>query len=452
MVSVTSRKPLNIWMNGERVGTWSPRRGTATEFQYAESWIESPRARALSLSLPILPHNASHRGPHVDAWFDNLLPDSRHIRERIRTRFKTRTLDAFDLLTAIGRDCVGAVQVLTQDADEPDVRRITSHELHAADVATQLRAATSTPTFGARDDQDLRISIAGAQEKTALLYLDGTWHLPTASTPTTHILKLPLGLIGNLQADMQDSVENEWLCMQLLAELGLDVAETEIARFQDTRGEVKALVVKRFDREYVAASTEHPAWIVRLPQEDMCQATGTPPEHKYENDGGPGIPQMLHLLQAGLEPARDAVRFAKTQLAFWLLAAPDGHAKNFSVFLRRDGYHMTPLYDVLSAWPIIGNSQNEWAYQDARLAMAVRGSTPYRNLGKIAMRHWKKLARETSVPGAFEQMLALVERADAALSRLEQRLPRDFPEYVWERVANGVRKHRTQFLAAHDHD
>lgn len=450
-MSAKPRRPLNIWMNGELVGTWSPKRGAATEFQYANSWIESPRSRALSLSLPILPNNASHRGQHVDAWFDNLLPDSRQIRERIRTRFKTRTLDSFDLLMAIGRDCVGAVQVLTQDVEAPDVRKITSHELDSADVAKQLRAATSTPRFGAHDDQDFRISIAGAQEKTALLYLNGKWHVPNATTPTTHILKLPLGLIGNLQANMKDSVENEWLSMQFLAELGLEVAETEIARFQDTVGEVKALVVKRFDREYVAESTEHPAWIVRLPQEDMCQATGTPPEHKYEAEGGPGIPQILNLLQAGLEPARDAVIFAKTQLAFWLLAAPDGHAKNFSIFLRRDGYSMTPLYDVLSAWPIIGKSQNEWAYQDAKLAMAVRGSTPYRALGKIAIRHWQKLARETSVPSAFEQMVEIVESADEALSRLEQRLPPDFPGYVWERVANGVRKHRRQFLAAHNH-
>ena len=447
-MSARSRVPLNIWMNGELVGAWSPRRGSATEFQYAKSWIDSPRSRALSLSLPILPNNAAHRGHHVDAWFDNLLPDSRQIRERIRTRFKTQTLGAFDLLAAIGRDCVGAVQVLKQDAEEADVRRISSHELSAADVAKQLRAATSTRTLGNDDDQEFRISIAGAQEKTALLRLDGKWHVPNAATPTTHILKLPLGRTGNLQANMQDSVENEWLCMQFLGELGFEVAATEIARFQDDAGEVKALVVKRFDREHVVGSAEHPAWIVRLPQEDMCQATGTPPENKYEADGGPGIPQILNLLQAGLEPTRDTVTFAKTQLAFWLLAAPDGHAKNFSIFLKRDGYSMTPLYDVLSAWPIIGKGHDEWAYQDAKLAMAIRGSKPYRVLGRIALRHWEKLARETSVPHAFEEMVQLVESSDSALSRLEPRLPADFPGYVWERVASGVRTHRARFLAA----
>jgi len=435
-------------MNGELVGRWAPRRGGGTELQYAESWLESPRARALSLSLPILPGNAAHRGPRVDAWFDNLLPDSQVIRERIRTRFQTRSLEAFELLAAIGQDCVGAVQILPEDSDATDVRKISGQALSQADVGKRLRAATTAGRLGVDDTQDFRISLAGAQEKTALLRLANQWYAPTGATPTTHILKLPLGRVGNLQANMQDSVENEWLCMQFLAELGLPVAETAIARFEDDLGEVKALVVTRFDREYVAATEDIPAWIVRLPQEDLCQATGTPPDNKYEADGGPGIPTILNVLQAGLAPAHDAVTFAKAQLAFWLLAAPDGHAKNFSVFLRRDGYVMTPLYDVLSAWPIIGNRANEWSYHDATLAMAVRGSRPYRKLGQIARRHWERLARETAAPGAFDEMVRMVEGSDAALSRLELRLPAGFPVDVWERWVRGIREHRARFLDA----
>lgn len=433
-------------MNGELVGTWSPQRASASTFAYASSWLESPRARALSLSLPFLPANAPHRGAQVDAWFENLLPDSRQIRERIRTRFKTRSLEAFDLLAAVGRDCVGAVQVLPADADVGNVRRIDAQALDAAGVARQLRATTSSRLFGVDDDSDFRISLAGAQEKTALLRRDGEWFLPRGATPTTHILKLPLGLIGSLQADMRDSVENEWLCAQILAELSFDVAETEVGRFEDDAGVVKALVVRRFDREAVEETLQDPAWIVRLPQEDMCQATGTSPDNKYESDGGPGIAQVLTVLQAGQAPRRDALTFAKSQLAFWLLAAPDGHAKNFSIFLKRDGYSLTPLYDVLSAWPVIGSGPNAWAYQDVKLAMAIRGSRPYRALGRIAVRQWQRLAQQTSVPGAFDEMRRMVEESESALARVEQRLPADFPGYVWESIASGVRRHRERFL------
>jgi serine/threonine-protein kinase HipA len=383
----------------------------------------------------------------VDAWFENLLPDSRQIRDRIRTRFKTASLNAVDLLAAVGRDCVGAVQILPADEAPTDVRTITAHALNSADVAKQLRAATSDRLFGNDRDSDFRISIAGAQEKTALLRIDGQWRVPHGATPTTHILKLPLGLVGNVQANMEDSVENEWLSLQLLAAMGFEVADTEIARFEDDASEVKALVVRRFDREFVAKSSQNDAWIVRLPQEDLCQATGTPPDSKYESEGGPGIPKILTLLQAGLEPTRDAVTFAKAQLAFWLLAAPDGHAKNFSIFLKRGGYSMTPLYDVLSAWPIIGTGPTEWAYQKAELAMAIRGSRPHRLMGRIAVRHWRKLAAETMVPGAFDEMVQMVEDAEMALLRVEQRLPLDFRSYVWERISSGVRKHRVRFLA-----
>lgn len=448
-MSARTRASLNVWMNGELVGTWALRRGTASEFRYATDWLNSPRSRALSLSLPMLPDNAAHRGAHVDAWFENLLPDSEEIRKRIGTRFHTASLQAFDLLAAIGRDCVGAVQLLPADVASSDVRRIEARPLTSAEVARQLRIATTESRLGveSEDDEEFRISIAGAQEKTALLRLGDQWHVPHAATPTTHILKLPLGLIGNVQVNMRDSVENEWLCMQFLAELGLDVAEAEMARFEDEVGEVRALVVKRFDREFVPSVLAKDAWIVRLPQEDMCQATATPANKKYERDGGPGVPQILPLLQAGLEPTRDSLTFAKAQLAFWLLAAPDGHAKNFSIFNKRNGYSLTPLYDVLSAWPVIGTGPNEWAYQKMKLAMAIRGSRPYRELKKISLRHWRKLAIDTTVPGAFDEMVRMVEESESALMRVEAKLPGSFPPHVWDRIAAGVRRHRERFLA-----
>lgn len=435
-------------MNGELVGVWHPSRAGQPIFQYDSDWPQSPRARSLSLSLPILPGNEPHRGDYVAAWFDNLLPESREIRERIGRRFRTPSLQPFDLLAAIGRDCVGAVQILPTGADPGDVRRMDADPLSDADVAKLLRDTTAPQLFGTEDTAEFRISLAGAQEKTALLRLDGRWHRPRLATPTTHILKLPLGVIGNLRANMQDSVENEWLCLNFLRAAGLPVPDTEIVRFRDSIGEVKALAVDRFDREFVeGGATSTKKWIVRLPQEDMCQAIGIPPQLKYESDGGPGTREILGLLLAGNEPQDDSLTFAKAQLASWLLAAPDGHAKNFSIFLMRDGYSMTPLYDVLSAWPVIGNGPNEWAYQDAKLAMAIRGSRPHRHLQRVSVRHWKKLAAETGVTDAFAQMVAMVENAPTALDAVHRLLPADFPEYVWNRVSDGVLRHREHFLS-----
>jgi serine/threonine-protein kinase HipA len=386
----------------------------------------------------------------VVSWFDNLLPDSAAIRERIRTRFKTGSVSTFDLLAAIGRDCVGAVQIVPAGMEPGDVRRIDSEPMDVTEVARTLRGVTASGVLGLDDrSENFRISIAGAQEKTALLQLDGRWHRPLGATPTTHLLKLPLGLVGNMRVDLQESVENEWLCMRLLRELGLPAAHTEIAIFRDEVGEEKALAVERFDRVSVAASAgDAPTWIARLPQEDFCQATGTPGTRKYEAEGGPGIAQCLTLLANGERPQDDALAFAKTQLAFWLLAATDGHAKNFSIFLHRDGYVMTPLYDVLSAWPVIGKGPNKLPIQKVKLAMALRGKNVHYELRKITVRHWRILAEQTGVPDAFARMTEMVDRADPALDSVGAALPAGFPEVVWDRIAAGVRAQRDIFLKA----
>ncbi len=433
-------------MNGELVGVWHLNRGGSHVFQYDERWVKSPLARPLSLSLPIVPGNAPYRGRIVDDWFDNLLPDSKAIRNRVRQRFATNSTQAFDLLAAIGRDCVGAVQLVPAGVDPGPVQTIEAQPLNESRVAQILRGVTASKTLGIDPEGDqFRISIAGAQEKTALLRLGARWHVPGGATPTTHILKLPLGLIANIRADMHDSIENEWLCTHFLQELGLPVAGTEIEVFQDDIGREKALVVERFDRQFERSPAGR-RWIARLPQEDLCQARGIPAQRKYESDGGPGIKSALELLAGGEAPEYDSLAFAKAQLAFWLLAAPDGHAKNFSLFLRRNGYRLTPLYDVISAWPIIGRGPNLLPYEKVKLAMALRGSRAYYLISRIPIRQWRRLAVQTGVEGAFDEMVQLADAAAGAIARLESALPSGFPEHIWHSITGGIARHRQLFL------
>ena len=225
---------LTVWMNGERVGDWTTLRTGTPVFRYDASWAQSPSARALSLSIPITA-DREVRGEAVDNYFDNLLPDSAEIRRRIRTRFQTRSTDPFDLLSAIGRDCVGAVQLLPPDQTPEGWNRVAAEPLTATGVEATLRDVTLAAPLGAQQQNEFGISLAGAQEKTALLRMSGRWFQPTGATPTNHILKLPLGLVGNFQGDFSDSVENEWLCGQLLRELGLPVAQSEVASFGEQR-------------------------------------------------------------------------------------------------------------------------------------------------------------------------------------------------------------------------
>jgi serine/threonine-protein kinase HipA len=424
-------------MNGELVGTWTVDRNSHT-FQYYPSWFESPRCRSLSLSLPI---SSSYeiKGDVVKNYFDNLLPDNEKIRSRLGKRFNAKS-DTFGLLEAIGRDCVGAVQLLPLDTAPEDWNRIECDPLSKDQIAEILQAVPSDSTPGQANDL-FRISIAGAQEKTALTRWHGEWCRPNGATPTTHIFKLPLGTIATagVRVDASDSVHNEWLCAQIVAALGLPAANTAIATFN---AEV-VLVVERFDRAWM----DNESWIARLPQEDFCQALGIPAEKKYEQHGGPGIAQCLQLLQ-GSRDKTDIALFLLTQLTFFLLAAIDGHAKNYSLFLQRgDEYEMTPLYDILSAWPYIGSGRNQLNWHKAGLAMALRSKNAHYHFKDIHPRHWHDLAMKNGGPDMWKAMLELAANVEGALASIEEQLPRDFPAHTWDSISTGMQAAAMRFLS-----
>jgi serine/threonine-protein kinase HipA len=253
-----------------------------------------------------------------------------------------------------------------------------------------------------------------------------------------------MGVVGGMQGiDMSESIENEWLCLRLLARLGLPSATAEIAAF----GEQRVLCVERFDRAWMDEGT----WVARLPQEDFCQATGTPPERKYESDGGPGTRDCMALLAGSAEPDVDRARFLLSQFAFWMLGATDGHAKNFSLFLHAGGsYRLTPLYDVLSIYPILGRGKGRLARQKAHFAMAVHGKSTHSQLDYVKPRHWIDEARRSGVPQMAGHLRWLAVNVPDAIRQVAGELPPDFPASVWEPVTQGLLKCSQAFVAAAD--
>jgi serine/threonine-protein kinase HipA len=424
-------------MNGILVGQWRVMRNGVTEFQYDQTWLDNRVARRpLSLSLPLPMENAPLRGPAVANYFDNLLPDSAPIRRRLQSRFHTGSQDAFDLLAAIGRDCVGAVQLLPPDEEPLGVKTTQVVPLTDAEVERGLLQAVTPGGFaGQHDDDEFRISIAGAQEKTAFTWNQGRWCRPLGATPTTHIFKLPLGLVGARQADMRTSVENEWLCSKLLEQFGIPVPKSEVAVF----GQQKVLIVERFDRRYVA---EQDYWL-RIPQEDFCQVTGMPSSAKYERDGGPGIQVIARMLQGAEKPEADLDTFMRTQILFWMLAATDGHAKNFSISLLAGGqFRLTPIYDVLSVWPIVGKGPNSLDFQKQRMAMAWEGEeNRHYRLRDVQRRHLVATAKRCGYGAQIENtLLALAGQTAKAIEAVSKQLPANFPMDVFETISAGLQK------------
>jgi len=427
------RRVLNVSMNGEHVGQWVAAPNMPQEFTYAVAWTEAEDARPISLSLPITDIGIAYKGLVVERFFENLLPDNSEIRARIRRYVNAESVQAFDLLAKIGRDCIGALQISPDDEVTPTVRSIDGTPVDDAEIEQILLKTSGSATLGRlEEDDDFRISLAGAQEKTALLRVRKQWLRPHGATPSTHILKLPIGQ-SPFGIDLSTSVENEWLCAEIMRAYGFATATCEMARF----GGQKALIVERFDRRLA----QDGSWIIRLPQEDFCQATGTDREQKYEADGGPGIEKIMGILLGAADPMLNRLDFFRTQIVFWMLCATDGHAKNFSLFLESRGrYRLTPRYDVMSAFPVMGKKSGQLSRQKIKMAMAVQsGKNRHYRWDDILKRHFEGTAKRCAVAAEVESLFEdLIERTPYVLDVVQRRLPANFPSAVSDPILNGL--------------
>ncbi|MGR5556889.1 type II toxin-antitoxin system HipA family toxin [Vibrio fortis] len=425
---------LIAYMNGELVGTLEKHKNGAHTFQYDKNWLTNTVTRPLSLSLKLqLPAITSDA---VINYFDNLLPDSPQVRDRIVARYKASSKQPFDLLKEIGKDSVGAIALLPPD--RPYKKEPISYEvLDDKKLETVLSAYKSDIPLGMlEEEEDFRISVAGAQEKTALLFVDEQWCIPKGNTPTTHIIKLPIGEIqqANATLDLKDSVENEYLCIELARALGFAVPNVKIIQTDN----IKALAVERFDRRW----TKDKAGLLRLPQEDICQVFGMPSSIKYESQGGPSIAQIMELLMGSSNALEDRYNFMRFQVFQWLIGATDGHAKNFSIYIDKGGsYRLTPFYDILSAYPLLGGKGLN--IRKLKLAMGLKATKGKKyEISKILPRHFLDTAKAVNFNQDTMQEI-IDEMKDAlpkAMLQVSATLPKGFPEHIVSSIFENTQK------------
>jgi len=344
---------LLVVMEGSIVGTVVRLKGGRLRFDYADHDRDMAGATPLSLSMPT--QIRSHPDSAITPWLWGLLPDNDLVLARWGREFHVSASTPFSLLsTPIGEDCAGAVQfALPDQVDRVLARSGNVTWLTEDDVAERLRELRRDSTAWLGTSVTGQFSLAGAQAKTALLFQDGRWGVPAGSTPTTHILKPAV-------AGFDDHDLNEHLCLDAARRAGLLAVRTRVTRF----GDESAVVVDRYDRQ------ERNSEILRVHQEDLCQALGVAPSAKYQNEGGPGPADIAKLLRDVMPPriADDAVRrFADALIWNWLIAGTDAHAKNYSLLLSQDQVRLAPLYDVASALPY-GTHEKK-----LRLAMKIGG-------------------------------------------------------------------------------
>ncbi|MBX6323733.1 MAG: HipA domain-containing protein, partial [Rhodospirillaceae bacterium] len=286
---------LVVLADGRVMGEIRRSRAGRLTFVYDEGWRTSSNAYPLSLSMPLVV--AEHEHGRIEPWLWGLLPDNEAILARWGQRFQVSPRNAFALLSVVGEDCAGAIQLVAPDrvpalmeADQGSVAW-----LSASDIAERLALLRKDQSAWRVARDTGQFSLAGAQPKTALLFDGERWGVPSGRMATTHILKPPIDAFDG-------HAENEHLCLALARTLGLPAARSQVLRF----GDEVAIVVERYDR------LRSPTGIRRLHQEDLCQALGLPPTKKYQNEGGPGTTEMLEVIRSHSgEPQEDAWTFAR---------------------------------------------------------------------------------------------------------------------------------------------
>ncbi len=319
----------------------------------------------------------------------------------------------------MGEDCAGAAQFIRPDRYEAMSNPSEGEVEWLAEeaVAERLRDLVERHGTGRLAGDRGYFSLAGAQPKMPLLYDGKRWGIPSGSMPTTHILKPPA------QRDLEGFDINEHLCLRLATELGLRTAESTERSFAGQ----ETLVVERYDRQRLGDGR-----LIRLHQEDTCQALGVSSLRKYQNEGGPGAADIVGLLlRESDDPGTDVGAFLDSLAMNWVIGGTDAHAKNYSLLLSAGSVRLAPLYDLISVLPY----PNRVRYKEARLSMSIdRGY----HLWKISRRHWEGLAvrcdldpepvieRVTevvaAVPGAVERAAAAVREEGidhAIVDRLE---------------------------------
>lgn len=367
---------LLILIEGNLIGRVRADKAGRLSLNYEARWLESPQGHSLSVSMPLAQITYPHKPVLSYLW--NLLPENPNVLRRWGQQYHVSAANPFKLLANVGADVPGAAQFIPperleeiQSAQQPTIEWMTIDEL--AERLRQLRADIAA----VRRPGDIgKLSLPGAQAKTAF-YWDkqrNRWGVPGGRTPTTHIIKPCVPGFDGL-------VENEHLCQDIAARLGMPAANSYVLTLDQTY-----IVIERYDRLPPPAGSLS---VPRIHQEDTCQALGLMPGRKYQEDGGPGIAQIVTLIRrVSSNPDLDVDRFLQANMFNWLIGGTDAHAKNYSLLVSAgDEIRLAPLYDLSSQLP----------YPELIEQRVVMKIGDHYDVWRIGIADWLKLARACTI-------------------------------------------------------
>lgn len=404
----SKKQHLEVFLHGKHTGRLYSDNATLS-FVYDESYLNSKKPTKLSASMPLQKEAFGHQV--TAAFFSGLLPDE-YVRKRLARYLRLSEKNIFSLLKEIGGECAGAVSVY-REGSSPETRTKPTYKVlednEAHDVLSQL---DKRPMMAGEDD--IRISGAGAQDKLIIAIVDGKIAIPTHDTPSTHIIKPAI-------KDIDETVQNEFFCMQLAKKIGFPVPSVAIHWLAGD----PYFLVERYDRRCNADNS-----IQRLHQEDFCQALHIEPEYRYENEGGPSLAHCFKLLderiQLGVMAGKNKLTFLQAIIFNFLIGNGDAHGKNFSLLYDGEVESLAPLYDLMSTLVYTNGFK-------ATMAMKLGREYKFKN---ITIAHFDRLSEISNFKPEFiqKQLYKLSHDIRIASAALLEELNGAFP--IYGRIVN----------------
>ena len=381
---------LDVYLRDQKVGRLWLDEKRRFVFQYDAEWIRRQDAVPLSLHLPL--RAESYPDDLSRPFFSNLLPEA-EIKRVIAQRLQISESNDFAMLSRIGGECAGAVSLLPSGvtpAVKSGYRELNEEELHKIIIDLPRRPLMAGV-------EGMRLSLAGAQNKLPVYREDDRIFIASGNAPSSHILKPPI-------RDLEDTVGNETFCMMLAQSMGLPTPPVTIHRGLD-----RLFIITRYDR-----SRDKDGRIVRLHQEDFCQALGYLPDQKYETEGGPSLQQCFTLLQEkSIRPAADRMALLRWTIFNFLIGNADAHAKNLAMLFTDRGPRLAPFYDLIctQVYPDLAE----------KLAMRIGGEN---RPSWIRPKHWERFGESVGIKTSL--ILKTLEDMSTAVLPAAQMLSMEF--------------------------
>jgi serine/threonine-protein kinase HipA len=423
---MSDAKRHEVWL-GHRLAGWLTAEGNNLHFDYDSAYRESSDATPLSISLPLT--RDQHASPTVTGFFEALLPEQGPARARLELEAGVSRFNVLGLLTYVGGDLPGAVTIVSEGDGIPTVGGVSPlTERELAERLADLRR--SAAPGGMPLGEHGQWSLAVAQAKLALAYSDGQWGVPFGSMPTTHILKPAIPGFEQLDAF-------EVTCLRAARYLGLSTASAWLQPLEDG---THAAVVVRYDRVIQPDGS-----ILRIHQEDLCQALAYPAWQKYERDGGPGLRHIGALIKRLPATTRreSSTRLLDALVFNYAIAGTDGHARNFALLLSGPDVVLAPLYDLNSALPYTRPWGKRFDSVKKLHSSLVLGSTDA--FTRVGATDWCTVGEELGLEGdlAVERVASIVTRLPEALAAASHQVAHESALEVtfdWEAALAGYRK------------